>query len=390
MDRAPVAAARCANGRRAARGLWRWAPLLVLLAALACGGAPPTPTPTPLIELPRDHGYHEAPVEWWYFSGHLSAADNREYSFHFAGFNFTGVGVLVPPGTTARALHLSMASPEEGPLLRESRGDVGRGETPAQGFRVAIGDWSMSGHGEEFRLTAAGPGNGFDLRLQPVKDVVFHDGDGLLDMGPGGETYYYTYPRLRIDGQVTAGGATQDVSGQAWMDHQWGEMVAASVGWDWFSFQLDGNEEAMVFSLWEQETRQPVRGGGTFVGTDGDVTYLDEGDVDISVMGEWTSPRTGVAYPSGWRVGIPPLGLDLEVLPTHPDAEFGASLFNPLSYWEGQVSVQGTRDGDPVSGTGFVELVGYEGGRVPGMPRQREELTRLGDGAYTYGIPPLP
>ena len=384
MDRSSATAARYLNGLRAALGRWVFPSLLVLLAPLACTGAPPTPTP--LIELPRDQAYHDSPVEWWYFSGHLFAPDDREYSFHFAGFNFTGVGVLAPPGLTARVLHLTMASPGEGSLLKEARGDIGRGEAPGRGFRVAIGDWSMSGRGDEFRLTAKGQRDGFDLRLEAVKDVVFHDGDGLLDMGPAGETYYYTYPRLRVDGQVTAGGVAQDVSGQAWMDHQWGEMVVARVGWDWFSFQLDGDEEAMVFSLWEQETREPVRGGGTFVGSDGGVTYLDEGDVDISAIGEWTSPRSGVAYPSGWRVRIPPLDLDLEVLPTHPDAEFDASVFNPLSYWEGQVLVEGFRDGDPVSGRGFVELVGYDVGAAPGAPKQFEELTRLGNGAYTYGI----
>ena len=317
-------------------------------------------SPTPLIQLPRDQGHHDAPVEWWYFSGHLSATDDQEYSFHFAGFNFTGVEVLAPAGLAARVMHLTLASPEGGSLLKEARGEIGRGGVPDQGFSVAIGDWSMSGVDEEFQLTVGGEDEGFDLRLEPVKDVVFHDGDGLLDMGPGGESYYYTYPRLEVDGKVTAGGVTGDVSGQAWMDHQWGEMVAARVGWDWFSLQLNDGEEAMLFSLWDYEARELVRRGGTFIGSDGGVTYLEEDDVDISAAGEWISPRTGVAYPSGWRVSIPPLGLDLDVRPTHPDAEFDGGAFNPLSYWEGQVSVDGVRNQDPVSGRGFVELVGYD------------------------------
>ena len=307
-------------------------------------------------------------MEWWYFSGHVSTPDDGQYSFHFAGFNFTGVEGLVPSGVTARVMHLTLASPDQGSLLKEARGGIGRGDIPDRGFSVAIGDWSMSGIGEEFRLMVGGRDEGFDLQLEPVKDVVFHDGDGLLDMGPGGESYYYSYPRLVVRGEVTAGGETRNVSGQAWMDHQWGEIVSAKVGWDWFSFQLDGGEEAMVFSLWDYETREPVRRGGTFVGSDGGVRYLEDEDIEISAIDVWLSPRTGIAYPSGWRVSIPPLSLDLDVRPTHPDAEFDVEVFNPLAYWEGQVSVAGVRHSEPVSGKGFVELVGYDRGVVPLRP----------------------
>ena len=325
-------------------------------------------SPAPLIELPRDEGYHDVPVEWWYFSGHLSAPDDAEYSFHFAGFNFTGVEGVVPLGLTARVMHLTLASPDQGSLVKGARARVGRGNVPDRGFSVAVGGWSMSGSDGEFQLTVGGQDEGLALQLESVKDVVFHDEDGLLDMGPGGESYYYTYPRLDVRGQVTAGGETREVSGQAWMDHQWGGIVSAKVGWDWFSVQLDGGDEAMVFSLWDYETREPVRRGGTFVGSDGSVTYLAEDDIDISATGEWTSPRTGIAYPSGWRLGIAPLGLDLDVRPTHPDAEFDVEEFNPLAYWEGQVSVGGVRNDEPVSGVGFVELVGYDRGDVFGSP----------------------
>jgi len=38
----------------------------------------------------------------------------------------------------------------------------------------------------------------------------------------------------------------------------------------------------------------------------------------------------------------------------------------PFAYWEGAVSAEGTRDGQPVKGKGYLEMTGYSG-RIIGM-----------------------
>ena len=78
-------------------------------------------------------------------------------------------------------------------------------------------------------------------------------------------------------------------------------------------------------------------------------------DVRLDVLDQWTSPQTGVAYPSTWRAVLPAYGIDLEITPLVRDQEMSLSFL----YWEGAVSIEGAVDGEPVHGSGYVELTGY-------------------------------
>jgi predicted secreted hydrolase len=74
---------------------------------------------------------------------------------------------------------------------------------------------------------------------------------------------------------------------------------------------------------------------------------------------------SGAAYPVGWQVAIPGVGLSLEV--TTPLAH--QELVTPaagIAYWEGLVDVTGTSRGATINGRGYLEMTGYKGslGRV--------------------------
>ena len=60
-------------------------------------------------------------------------------------------------------------------------------------------------------------------------------------------------------------------------------------------------------------------------------------------------------YPSRWRLTIPTADLSLEITPRLAAQE----LIVGTRYWEGAVRAQGVAGGRPVSGRGYVELVGY-------------------------------
>ena len=48
---------------------------------------PPEPTAVPeTLRLPEDDASHDAPIEWWYYNGHLESDDGEEFSFHFVIF----------------------------------------------------------------------------------------------------------------------------------------------------------------------------------------------------------------------------------------------------------------------------------------------------------------
>ncbi|NBC18620.1 MAG: carotenoid 1,2-hydratase, partial [Bacteroidetes bacterium] len=53
--------------------------------------------------------------------------------------------------------------------------------------------------------------------------------------------------------------------------------------------------------------------------------------------------------------------LDLTITPYFEAQELDVSV----RYWEGAVRVDGTANGQPIRGSGYVELTGYAGGSSP-------------------------
>ena len=82
--------------------------------------------------------------------------------------------------------------------------------------------------------------------------------------------------------------------------------------------------------------------------------------------GSWTSEATGAEYPMGWTLRVEPLEMDLTLTPVMTNAEFAASAFVPVAYWEGAMTAEGIRGQSAITGKGFVELVGYDAGS-PGL-----------------------
>jgi predicted secreted hydrolase len=142
------------------------------------------------------------------------------------------------------------------------------------------------------------------------------------------------------------------------MDHQWGNfVVSAAGGWDWYSLQLDDRTELMLYVL-RGLNGETTGVYGSQVLADGRVVELQPGSVRALATGIWTSPHTGAAYPSGWRLTLPD-GSQLELRPQLLDQELyfpEASWQATMAYWEGAVSVSGDR-----TGVGYVELTGYDG-----------------------------
>ncbi len=101
---------------------------------------------------------------------------------------------------------------------------------------------------------------------------------------------------------------------------------------------------------------------GTVVNVDGSTQTLTPKDISIQVRDQWRSPQSKVRYPSRWRIQIPRQQLDLDVRPYLSDQELDVSF----RYWEGAVTVTGTTHKAPVTGSGYVELVGYTDAEIDG------------------------
>jgi predicted secreted hydrolase len=162
---------------------------------------------------------------------------------------------------------------------------------------------------------------------------------------------------MDVGGTLTAGGQTIPVGGKAWMDHEYGTISVGKreQGWDWFGIRLDDGSELMV-NLIRDPRDESTTLFGTYVDTQGQPTRLLDTDITVTAKAYWYSHRTHSRYPAAWEIRVDPLDLVLDIRPLVAGQEL---VTRPIPYWEGIVGVTGVCGSRPVTGHGYVELVGY-------------------------------
>ncbi|HET7026341.1 MAG TPA: carotenoid 1,2-hydratase [Candidatus Limnocylindrales bacterium] len=395
--------------------------LLVGLAVVGCAGSPvlanppivrpspapatatPSSPPDPLpVVLPHDDAPHHRLTEWWYYTGHLVAADGRRFGFEDVIFRAERGGFPV-----TWASHLALTDERGDQFLYAQRSEVGpqvdvTGTTGGTGGEFAFslagndpsamaaspapvpaspsggGPWSMSRTagtdvlaasaaatevtvGGAVAGAAAGPPFSISLSLADAP-AVLHGDAGWIDFGPAGGSYYYSRPRMAARGTVTLDGQAIPVSGSAWFDHQWGDFISVGGGgWDWFAVNLDDRTDLTLSLVRAADGSYPLV-YGTIVGPDGSVRHLMAEAFSVGVTGHWTSPRTGAIYPAGWRIAIPSAGLQVTLEPTVAAQELDTRATTGVTYWEGSQHVSAMRDRAEIGGDAYVELTGYAPG----------------------------
>ena len=326
--------------------------------------------PRPLA-FPRDHASHPRfKTEWWYFTGNLADAQSRPYGFELTFFRFA-LAPNEPQGESpwrsrqAWMGHLAITDAANGEFLhaeRFSRDGLGLAGNTAAPFRLWLEDWSATATGSEafpLRLRAGTPGAELDLTLVAGKPPVPHGEAGLDRKGPeaGNASYYYSMPRLSVDGELRIGEAQHEVTGSAWMDREWStnSLSPELAGWDWLSLELSDGRDLMLYRLRTIAGESSPFSSGSLIGTDGSAVPLGRDDFRVEAIEHWTSSATGSRYPVGWNVELPNHDLRVEVRPLIPNQEMNLTI----RYWEGAVVAQGTSGGESLTGRGYLELTGY-------------------------------
>ncbi len=344
---------------RAKTGAFRRSSLvLILLVGAASGSSQP-------LTFPRDHGAHpDAPVEWWYYTGHLRNEAGREFGFQLTFFrvrelqlaHFAWTDVARHSFRYEEKMHLAL------PGIASAQTDR---------LRVSNEDWSASESRGVWRLHARGTDGELDLTLLPRKPPVLHGDGGFSRKGPGPEEYshYVSITRLAATGTMRKQTLTYSVTGTVWFDHEWGPGILpeGAAGWDWFAVQLDDGSELMLYRMRSRDGSATPFSAGTFVPKSGAPQAIRWPDVRLRETQAWSSPRTHTRYPAGWQIAVGSLSLEVTVEPVLPDQELVTEKSTGVTYWEGSCRVTGRRAGRPVTGRAYAELTGYAGRDVPGF-----------------------
>lgn len=340
-----------------------------LIAAFLIATSPYT------FSFPRDHFAHDRyRTEWWYFTGHLRAADGHRFGYELTFFRVA----LEPKASRWRKgqsrwyayqlypAHFAITDVTDGSFSYAetlARDALGQGFASQSSLRVVANGWSLTGTSAlrpVMHLHALHGSDGLDLILRSHKPPAINGRDGVSRKGSCAScaSHYYSFTRLETHGTLLHDGVRYAVSGVSWMDHEFGsdELQSNQAGWDWFSIQLDDGREVMLYRLRQKNGAVTPQSSGTLVARSGRTTYLPLAAFSIRSTGTWVSPHTHARYPSGWLVQIRGVAQPLQLTPLVADQE----LANPggTTYWEGDVRVSDPRTGRRL-GAGYVELTGY-------------------------------
>jgi len=326
------------------------------------------------FRFPLDHGPHkEYATEWWYYTGNLTGEDGGEY-----GYQLTFFRSALAPGESdrqsdfaAQQLYMAHFAVTSGPARRHlsfdrfSRGAAGvAGATGSPEYSVWLDDWrAQQTRPGRMRLLAAAEGEdgpvSIDLTLTETRPFLLHGEDGYSRKGPEAGNANHDYSRARMDttGHVVFGGSQDSVSGFSWMDHEFGTSALSedAVGWDWFAVTLDNGVVLMFAEIRTSSGTTQDIFEGTLSFPDGRQLPIASSELELTATGSWTSPDTGIVYPSGWRAVFHQHQIDLTIEPLIEDQEMDVAF----TYYEGATTVHGVMRGQPVTGRGYVELTGY-------------------------------
>jgi predicted secreted hydrolase len=301
----------------------------------------PAVKPNPRFSFPRDHGAHpDFRTEWWYVTGWLDG---------YAGFQITffrarpDIAEENPSAFTPRQIllaHAAIADPKVGRLVHEERAaragfSLAQAEETRTG--VWIDDWRLEQNGDQYHARIRGRELDLDLTFF-ARSVVAQGEGGFSRKGhrPEEASYYYSRPQLHVDGKANG----REVSGTAWLDHEWSSAYLApeAAGWDWCGINLYDGGSIMAFQM-------RSKAGG--------IHYAPPG-VSLSPVRFWKSPRTGASYPVEMNVRAG--NRNLRLVPLMDDQELDARASTGTIYWEGAVRAF---ERDSEIGRGYLELTGY-------------------------------
>lgn len=324
------------------------------------------------VQIPRDEAPHNAGIEWWYYTGHLSGKDvfgvTHNYGFQTTYFR---VGEGTFPVASVYLANMAVTDLNRGTHTNDTRISVQPDLLlPGGGYNIQLQDWNINARNGSGAMSGGflSLDYTFSLGIHATTPVILNGDQGVMPPNATGALDYYSFVNEIGDGTIIDHGLPVHVTGTVWFDHEFGTPNTTPVGWRWYAIELDDGTKYNI-SVLKDAQNATVASYGTYIAADGSYSKIDPAALSDRDLGPtWTSPRTGATYPTAEVVAVP--GGQVTVTARVNDQEMtllGPNLasFAPLlaslgvsnlNYWEGDSKVTGVVNGKPVSGKAYMEI----------------------------------
>ena len=331
------------------------------------------------IAFPDDHMPHgDYRTEWWYITGNLDAADGRRFGFQATWFR---QGMTRADGQTRTAAaspwiahdawmgHVGVSDVSKQQFHqahRFARGAAGLAGATQEGLatQVFLNQWELdlsedpASNDASLRIAVDTDDTQLHLSGTRLGPTILRGDKGLSQKSAtaGNASMYYVWPRIAVSGTLLIEGETVEVSGEAWMDREWGSSLLdeAQAGWDWFALHLKDGSNLMVYSLRRKDGGIDPYAVAHRTDAEGNSQRWQPDEWSLTPLQHWTSPVTGSKWPISWRLQIPGINFDAAVTALFPNQEHHGAF----GYWEGTVDVINHQDRTNI-GRGYLEMTGY-------------------------------
>ncbi len=313
--------------------------------------------------FPDDEGWHPGePIEWWYTNARVTGSlTGKEYSFmltyfYFPVLGFDGFRILNLSNETDDIFY-DETLPCFYSVLAEDHLEI-EAVTPGGGPEkwTTLTD-PLTGDllPFQYHLQATGQNGAIDLQYNTLKRPLMVGGTGFLYQGFDNYTYYYSQTSVEVNGMLTFEGFSEPVSGIAWIDRQWGNFNPnTGEDYEWFSLQLSNGTDINLWNIFTIQNEIPDTSTYRYLSAYvNDTTAFTLSDFNLERLGYNWMPDNQVCYSSRWRLTADNPPMDLIINTLHDDHEVDL----PFRFYEGTTHIEGSFDGQPVSGNGFAELL---------------------------------
>lgn len=313
-----------------------------------------------VLNFAADEGWHQPePVEWWYTTAQVTGSTTgHKYDvmltyFDYPTFPFDGFRIFNIADENTGQFY-KQTSPCNYPVISSTHQEISA--SPMGGASEEFSTLTDSVGNLipfQYHAKAAAPTYNIDFNYNCLKRPLMVGGTGYLYEGASSYTYYYSLTTLDVTGVITANGITENVTGSAWIDRQWGNFNPLSgEQYEWFSFQLSNGMDMNVWNVFTPQSLIPDLSTYRFCSEYiNDSTDLTTSDFQLQRLAYEYTPDLLKCYPKKWKFTQD--NIDLTVSTIVPNCE----VSTPFRFYEGATTITGTVNGVPVTGIGYAELL---------------------------------